>query len=199
MSEKSSKSQLRLSRIMEAATSVFSQKGYRDAVVDDIASESQTSKGGIYFYFPNKQAIFLALLDQMAALLRSRAESAMTAEPEVSKRGDVALQTMLYTFASHRTLTRLFLVEALGAGREFNARMMETHASFTGLIKAYLDEAVATGLIAPLDTDLASVAWFGAVNEVVTRWVLTGQPAQLEDAYPALRRLLRQGIGLREF
>jgi TetR/AcrR family fatty acid metabolism transcriptional regulator len=192
------KSQARFSRILDAATTVFSQKGYRDAAVDDIAVESQTSKGGIYFYFPNKQAIFLVLLEKMAGLLRSRAETAMDQEPDMLKKGDAALQTMLQTFASHRTLTRLFLVEALGAGREFNDRMMEIHASFSQLIKDYLDQAVKSGTIAPLNTDIASVAWFGAVNEVVTRWVLTGQPDQLEDAYPALRELLRRSIGLTE-
>jgi TetR/AcrR family transcriptional regulator, fatty acid metabolism regulator protein len=194
--EKQTKSQVRLNRILEAALTVFSRKGYKSAVVDDIAAESQTSKGGIYFHFPNKQAIFLALLDQMAGLLRSRAETAMTNEPDIPKKGDAALATMLHTFAGHRTLTRLFLVEALGAGREFNDKLLEIHTSFTRLIKAYLDEAVASGIIASLDTDVASMAWFGAVNEVVTRWVLTGQPANLEDTYPALRALLRRGIGL---
>ncbi len=194
--EKQAKSQIRNSRILDAAQTVFSRKGYKDAAMDEIASESQTSKGGLYFHFPNKQAIFLALLEQMAAMLRSRAESAMQAEPDIRKKGDVALATMLRTFAGHRTLTRLFLVEALGAGREFNDRMMEIHSSFSRLIKDYLDEAVSGGIIASLDTDVASTAWFGAVNQVVTRWVLTGQPAQLEDAYPALRQLLKQGIGL---
>ncbi len=194
--EKLSKGQLRLGRILEAASQVFSQKGYRDAAMDDIAAESQTSKGGVYFHFPNKQAIFLALLERMAELLRSRAEDAMAAEPDIRRRGDTALGTMLHTFAGHRSLSRLFLVEALGAGHEFNDRLAQIHASFSSLIKTYLDEAVTTGIIAPLDTDIASVAWFGAVNEVVTRWVLTGQPAQLEETYPALRVLLRRGIGL---
>ena len=155
--------------------------------------KSQTSKGGIYFYFPNKQAIFLVLLEKMAALLRSRAENAMAQEPDMLKKGDVALHTMLQTFASHRTLTRLFLVEALGAGREFNDRLIEIHASFSQLIKDYLEQAIKSGLIAPLNTDIASVAWFGAVNEVVTRWVLTGQPEQLEDAYPGPARAFAPG------
>ena len=185
-----------MGRILEAAGTVFSTKGYQQAVVDDIAAESQTSKGGIYFYFPNKQAIFLALLDQMANLLRSRAETAMAAEPDLTCKGDAALLTMLKTFAGHRTLARLFLVEALGAGREFNERMSQTHAAFAALIRDYLNAMVAAGLIAPLDTDLASFAWFGAVNEVVTRWVLTGQPVQLEGVYPTLRELLRRGVGL---
>src|SRR6185437_12907002 len=71
------RSQYRHERILEAATRIFSQKGYHDAAMDDIAVESRTSKGGLYFHFPNKQTLFLALLDQMIALLRARAEAAI--------------------------------------------------------------------------------------------------------------------------
>jgi AcrR family transcriptional regulator len=192
---KTEKSQARFERILEAALDVFSQKGYKDAAVDDIAAASETSKGGVYFYFPNKQAIFMRLLDQMARLLLSRAEQAMAAEPDLTRKGDAALLTLLRTFAGHRTLTRLFLVEALGAGREFNVRMIEIQADFAALITRHLNELVAAGLVAPIDTQIAGIAWFGGVNEVVRRWVLTEQPAKLEDTYPALRDLLRRSIG----
>jgi AcrR family transcriptional regulator len=190
------KAEHRMSRILDAALDVFSRKGYRDSAVDDIAEASETSKGGVYFHFPNKQAIFLALLDRMADLLLSRAAKAMEAESDWPKKGDAALATMLHTFAGHRNLTRLFLVEALGAGREFNYKILEMHASFTDLIKKYLDEGVAGGYIPPLDTRIASIAWFGAVNEVVTRWVLDETGSNLEESYDALRALLRRGIGL---
>ncbi len=193
--KRTAKGQSRPERILDAALDVFARNGYKDAVIDDIASASQTSKGGIYFYFPNKQAIFLRLLDQMAALLLSRTEQAMASEPNLMRKGDAALLTVLRIFSHHRTLTRLFLVEAMGAGREFNQRMMEIHADFAGLITRYLNELVAAGVVAPIDTDLAGVAWFGGVNEVVTRWIMTGQPENLEDAYPALRDLLRRCIG----
>ncbi len=193
--KRAAKGQSRPERILDAALDVFARNGYKDAVIDDIASASQTSKGGIYFYFPNKQAIFLRLLDQMAALLLSRTEQAMASEPNLMRKGDAALLTVLRIFSHHRTLTRLFLVEAMGAGREFNHRMMEIHADFAGLITRYLNELVAAGVVVPIDTDLAGVAWFGGVNEVVTRWIMTGQPENLEDAYPALRDLLRRCIG----
>jgi len=193
--ERIPKSRQRFERILEAALEVFSQKGYKQAGVEDIAAASETSKGGVYFHFPNKQAIFMRLLDQMAGLLLTRAEQAMAAEPDLTRRGDAALLTVLRTFAGHRTLTRLFLVEALGAGREFNLKMMEIHAAFAALISRHLNDLVAAGLVAPLDTDIAGIAWFGGVNEVVRRWVLTEQPGKLEDAYPALRDLLRRSIG----
>ncbi|TVR68116.1 MAG: TetR/AcrR family transcriptional regulator [Sphaerobacteraceae bacterium] len=190
------KGEARKERILEAALGVFSRRGYRDAAMDDIAGESETSKGGVYFHFPNKQTIFLALLDRMASLLMRRAESAIEAEPDPIKRIDAALLMVLRTFGDHRSLARLFLVEAMGAGREFNDKMLEVRANFAGLITRHLDDAVAAGAIPPLDTHLAGIAWFGALNEVVTHWVLTEDPEPLEHHYPALRDLLRRSIGV---
>ena len=188
------RSQTRRRRVLEAALEVFARDGYGDAAVDDIARASATSKGGIYFHFPSKQSLFLCLLDEAAQLLIERVERAMAAEADPIAKGDAALRTVLQTFGDHRTLARLLLVEALGAGREFNAKLTELHEAFAGLVKRWLDEAVAARALPPLDTELASAAWFGAVNQVVTRWVLTGRPERLEDAYPALRALFLHGV-----
>ena len=195
MSGEQVRSRRRHERILDSALAVFSEKGYRQAVVDDIAAAAATSKGGIYFHFPTKQAIFLALLDRTAALLRSRVEAAIADQPDPLARADVALGVVLATFGSHRTLARLFYVEALGAGREFHERLAEIRASFSALIQRHLDEAVQAGQIPPLDTALAGQVWFGALNEVVTAWALAERPEPLEDVLPALRPMLLQSIG----
>jgi AcrR family transcriptional regulator len=187
----------RQQRILDAAVRVFADKGYHGTLVDEIASEAETSKGGVYFHFPNKQAIFLALLDRLAHMLRDRIASAVALESEPVVRAEVALQVVLETFASHRRLARLFMVEALGAGPEFNARMVAQRAGFANLIRTYLDEAVATGAIPPLDTATAATVWFGAVHEVVTHWALADRPGNLVDAYPTIRTLLLRSIQAR--
>lgn len=196
MSAEQDRSRARRQRILDAGMAVFARAGYRDAAVDDIAAEAETSKGGVYFHFPNKQAIFLALLNQMGNLLIHRVEDAMRGVDDPVARGDAALLTVLRTFAGHRALARLFLVEAMGAGRELNAAMMELRARCAALISRHLDDAVVQGVIPPLDTDLAGAVWFGALYEVATRWVLTGNPANLEDAFPTLRAMLARSVGL---
>lgn len=195
MSREQGRSELRRERILEAALAVFTRRGYRDAAMDDIASASETSKGGLYFHFPNKQAIFLALLDRMAALLMTRAEAAIAAETDPLARVDAALGVVLDTFGSHRQLARLFLVDAPGAGREFNQKLFEIHRSFAELIARHLAEAIDTGAIAPLDTRVAGMAWFGAINEIVTDWVLDPEPTPLEASAPTLRAILRRSVG----
>src|SRR6516165_7036461 len=100
------RSQQRHQRILDAATQVFSTKGYHATLVDEIAAEAETSKGGIYFHFPNKQAIFLALLDRLADILRQRDESAVATQSDPVARAEAALHVVLETFGSHRRLAR---------------------------------------------------------------------------------------------
>lgn len=180
----------RRQRILDAAFHVFSRRGYRDANVDEIAALSRTSKGGVYFHFPNKEAIFLALLDRTAERLRAKIGSALAASDDPVLKADAALLTVFRTFAKHRALARLFMVEALGAGREFHRRMASIRGEFVSIIRQHLDDAVQQGIIAPLDTEVAAQAWFGALNEVITSWALSGQPRRLEDAYASLRPIL---------
>jgi AcrR family transcriptional regulator len=185
-------------RILDAALDVFSRRGFRAASVDEIALEAETSKGGVYFHFPGKQRIFRALLDFSARRLRERVEAAIERESEPVERADAALLTVLRTFGEHRSLARLFMIEALGAGKEFQDRLLEVHNEYIDLIQRHLDAALADGLIEPVDTRLASRAWFGALNEVILHWLVNDDPAELEDAYAGLRPLLLRSVGVRE-
>ncbi len=188
------RSKTRRQRLLDAALEVFTSHGYSDAAIDQIARASDTSKGGLYFHFPSKQALFLALLGEASAALLTDVETAMAAETDPLARGDAALREVLHAFGGHRLLARLLLIDAVGAGKEFAVKLDELHAAFAALIARCLDDAVAQGLIPPQDTRLAAQAWYGAVNHVVLRWLMTGEPRRLEDAYPALRRLLLFGV-----
>ena len=105
---------------------------------------------------------------------------------------------MLTTFAGHRTMARLLFLDTMGAGRVFQSETNALHARFAVLIQGYLDEAVASGAIPPTDTRITSIAWFGAINEVVARWLLADKAASLEEAYPALRATLLRSAGVPE-
>ena len=54
--------------ILQAAISVFSQKGFEGANVADIAAEAKIAKGTIYLYFKSKDEIFRAILEDFSFL-----------------------------------------------------------------------------------------------------------------------------------
>ena len=183
-------------RILDAALSVFSRRGYRETSVDDVAVEAETSKGGVYFHFPGKQILFRALMDMASHRLLDRVEEAIGRETDPVAKADAALLTALRTFADHKSIARLFMLEALGAGPEFQRRLLEIHDDFIAVIRRHLDEAVQQGAVETADTEIASRAWFGALNEVILHWLIKGEPARLEDAYVGLRPLLMRSVGV---
>jgi AcrR family transcriptional regulator len=189
-------SRSRRERILDAAFHTFATRGYRETAVDDIAGAAETSKGGIYFHFPTKEAIFRELMATTADKLVAKVERAVALETEPVARAEVAIHTVLTVFAGHRTMARLLFLDTMGAGRVFQAETNELHERFARLIGGYLDEAVAAGAAPPMDTRITSIAWFGAINEVVGRWLLAEKPGRLEDAYPALRAALLRSAGV---
>ena len=192
------RSRTRRERILDAAFHTFSRRGYRETAMDEIAVAAETSKGGVYFHFPTKEALFRELVRTTADRLAAKVERAVAAETDPIARADVALRTVLTTFAGHRTMARLLFLDSLGAGRTFNADTNALHERFALMIAGYLDEAVAAGAIAPIDTKLTGVAWFGALNEVVARWLLVEDAPPLEAGYPELRALLLRSVGTDE-
>jgi len=155
-------------RILHAALTVFARKGYHRALVDDIVRASGTSKGAVYHHFPNKEALFLALVDDFAARLAHAVAEAISRSHGALAKVEAALRAGLETFAGNRELARILLLEA-----------------------------VTEGAIPPLDTRVATLAWLGAVNEVVIQWLSRGEPDLLAEAVPALTPMLLRSIGAR--
>lgn len=54
-------------RLMEAGTTVLAERGYHAARVDDVVKQAGVSHGTFYLYFPNKEALVVALAEQCAA------------------------------------------------------------------------------------------------------------------------------------
>ncbi len=184
-------------RILEAAVKVFATKGYHDAKVDDIVSESHTSKGAFYFYFPSKQDIFLALSDTFADLLESRLTQAMEKESHGLGQMDAALRTSLGLFSQYRGLAKIALVQAVGLGAVFEERRRALNDRLTRIIQTRLERAVDDGSIPPQRADISARAWVGALNEIVVHWIYTGEPP-LEESLPYLRQVLARSIGVPE-
>lgn len=181
-------------RILDAALNIFSRKGYYDTRLDEIVDESHTSKGSIYFHFPNKERLFLALVDQFADLLERNVQEAITQEERGMQRVQTALTEVLNTFGKYRRPAKILLVQAVGLGNVFEKKRMEVTDRFAALIRVYLDEAVEMGEIEITDTEVVAHAWMGAIYNVVIQWVYTGEPTS-ERILETLLPLLLKSVG----
>ena len=54
-------------RILASALALFAKKGYEHTTFTDIAARLKMTKGAVYWHFESKQALLLALVDEMLA------------------------------------------------------------------------------------------------------------------------------------
>src|SRR5581483_7263376 len=91
-------------RLYAAAIGLIAQRGYEATTLRDIAKEADVSVGLLYRYFPSKQAVVLALYDELSADYQRRA-AAMPAG-RWRDRFLFALRTSLDVLAPHRVALR---------------------------------------------------------------------------------------------
>ncbi len=70
--------------IIDSARHVFSRFGYRKATMDSIARAARKGKSSIYYYFKNKEEIFLAVVEREANAVKEEIRNAIssTADPK---------------------------------------------------------------------------------------------------------------------
>ena len=185
-------------RLLDAAERVFAEKGFYQAAVDEIVEVSGTSKGSVYFHFPSKESLFLAVMDHLDNRLVRRVEREASRVADPVERLDVALETTVRTLYRHRTLANLLLVKGNSIGAGFAQKRQEIFGRFSELTAGLIRDAVAArrGDDADIDADIVAQAWLGAVGELIVRWLETGEPDPMEQSLPTLRLLLHRGLGL---
>ena len=70
--QREEKSERSRRQVLDVALQLFSRHGYRATSVRDIAERARVSTGNLYHHFPDKEAIFNALLDELWEIADSR-------------------------------------------------------------------------------------------------------------------------------
>ena len=80
MSPRPDVSDERKNQILTAAEEVFTEKGFDEARMDDIAEQTGLSKGTLYLYFKSKDDLIIAILDRLFQLEFRQMEKLIVAD-----------------------------------------------------------------------------------------------------------------------
>ncbi len=183
-------------KILKTALKIFSEKGYHATNIEEIVEKSDASKGGFYFHFPSKKELFLTLVDEMTNILFSKVEKEVAKSSDVLEQIEKALEKGVRVFTKYRSLAKFLLVEAVGSGSAFEEKRFAIYTRFARLIKKLLDKAMAEQRINPVDTEVISWIWVGAVSQLIVRWLYLEGAEPLEEDLPVLKETLLKSIGL---
>jgi len=185
-------------RILDAAIEVIAQHGYASSRVTDIAARARVADGTSYLYFQNKEELLMEAINTAfeTFLTRARADLQQLHDPRERLRRLAFLH--LSMLGSDRDLAVVFQTE-LRHSAKFLGQFSTRHLiDYFELIRHEVREGQRLGLFRPgLSDKIAANCFFGAVDAMVTSWLMSARDYNLANAAEALVDVILRGMETR--
>jgi AcrR family transcriptional regulator len=159
--------------ILDAAREVFGDIGYGAATVRDIVRGTDLATGTFYNYFPDKESVLVALLDEAAGQARLRVRAARREATTLEGFVRAGFRAYFDYLLEDPSTSRLI---ARNAG---TIRAMFDEPSVVAGTEELVEDlraGIAAGLIPDHDVEYMAAAMVGAAVEIGTRMLHSGAP-----------------------
>jgi TetR/AcrR family fatty acid metabolism transcriptional regulator len=164
-------------RILRAAIRIFSQKGFFNSKVAEIARASGVADGTIYLYFRNKDDLLISLFEEKMG------EVVVDVRERISA-GSGALEKLKIFIDNHMDLLEreAGLIEVLQVELRQSSKFLKDYTpvkffEYLEVISDILEEGKRDGIFRPdLNTGLARRVVFGAMDELARTYILSRKP-----------------------
>lgn len=173
--------------IMQTAVQIFSERGYQGTTVAAIVKASQTSVGSFYFYFPNKEALFENLYNQIGNLFQQISDFALTSTGGMVRGFCRSKTAELWAFQNFRGLAKAMMVEAAGLHPRFEQKRAEIINQSNERIVTLFTRMKQHGKLSTADARIAALLCNGTQYSIVMDWLQRETTESLTDfAFPII-------------
>ena len=175
--------------LLDAAVHVFARKGYHAARVGDIAEEAGVAYGLLYHYFSSKEEVLRSVFRETWRALITTIQSVGEGDDTPREQLRKVAEILLRSWKREPDLVRVLVLEVTRSS-VLAGEMDGIVASFAA-IQQIIERGQADGSIrTDLDARLASYVFYGAVDELLTGWVLGRLPDSDDDLARAERTVV---------
>jgi AcrR family transcriptional regulator len=167
--------EFRHAEILEAARRVFSEKGFEQASVDDIAHAAGVAKGTVYLYYPSKRELYMEALksglESMCSELENRVHEAGSTEAKIR----AFMSAKVRYFEKHRDFFRIYHSEFAQAALHptcTHKDLKDYHNRQLELLAVALQEGIRTREIRKMPVEDAAFAILHLTRSIIYRRLL---------------------------
>ena len=175
--------------ILDAAVRVFARKGYHTCRVGDIAEEAGVAHGLLYHYFRSKEelleTIFRETWRDLLDAVRSVEETDETARDRLAGIAKILLRA----WRRDPDLVRV-LVREVTRSSHLQRRIDEIDQAFAGIERIIARGQERGEFRSDVDPRMVSYVFYGALEEILTGWVMGQLPDGEDDVAEAERAVV---------
>ena len=192
--ELSSREQKR-QRILRAAIEVFASKGYFAARMTDVAESAKVADGTLYLYFEGKEHLLMSIFDDVLGRFIDRLDEEIAAIDDPIDKLSVMIRLHLETLGRDHALAHVLQIETRHTRRFMSLFTRGKLGEYLNRVRDIIVEGQKVGAFREdMSPGLATNMVFGAVDELVTSWLLADNPGDLLRHHRPMVRMLTDGI-----
>lgn len=178
-------------RLLGAAIRTFGTRGFHEAKIAEIAAEAGVAEGTVYLYFRNKEDLLGCVFDETMDEVLSEARAVRHAAGSAKEKLERLVALHLGFVGQDRDLASVFQIELRRSARLVERFSRSKLVEYFRLLDGVLKEGIASGELRPdLEPRLAVRILFGAADEILSEWLLSGEPKPAADAGKLVGTLL---------
>jgi len=177
-------------QILDAAVRAFAKKGYHACRVSDIAEEAGVAYGLVYHYFESKDAVLESIFREMWAMMLAAINGVEEIEESPREQLRKSCAIVLRTWRDYPDVVRVLVREVARSGEQLQREVEEIALAFEALqriIERGQEQKVFRDDLSPR---LAAWIVYGALEEILTGWVLGRLPGDEDDVREAERAVV---------
>lgn len=180
--------------ILQAAVRVFAAQGYEATRVGDIAKKAGVAYGLVYHYFSSKDAVLEAVFHEQWGRLHAAVLLAEETGEDAGDQLELVVKIVLRSWRDDPDLVRL-LVREITRSPHIHDELDEIGQAFATL-QRIVERGQRDGTFRPgLDSQFAAWMLYGALEEVLTGWVLGRLPDDAKAVASAEREVIGTVVG----
>jgi TetR/AcrR family fatty acid metabolism transcriptional regulator len=182
-------------RILDAAIAVIAEKGFHNSRVSEIAERADVASGTVYLYFKSKEQILMAALDGAFQSFFRRAQNEIAGSSDAAERLRILARLHLQALGRNRAIAIVLQTELRQSAKFLAQFSQQEMKAYFNLIREIIRDGQRMGSIRQdLSDKIAASCFFGALDELVTAWVLSTREYELAAAADEVVNLLLVGM-----
>jgi TetR/AcrR family fatty acid metabolism transcriptional regulator len=177
-------------QILDAAVRAFARKGYHACRVSDIAEEAGVAYGLVYHYFESKDAVLEAIFREMWGMMVGAINAIEEIEESPREQLRKSCAIVLRTWRDYPDVVRVLVREVARSGEQLQREVEEIAHAFEALQRIIERGQQQRVFRDDLSPRLAAWIVYGALEEILTGWVLGRLPGEDDDIREAERAVV---------
>lgn len=190
----------RQDEILNAARQVFSQRGFKNATLDEIAVIAEFGKGTIYNYFKSKEELFVSVIVRGIHRFQQFVDEAVRTKGTTKEKLEAYIDATFTFFEQNRQIFSILELERNSLARSLNDEMFNKlcteEAQLHDYLAKLLTDGIKKGVFKKFNVQKLAQSLFGLIHTTFTHAIREPESYDFKTDTKLIKQIFFEGIAL---